>query len=158
MNSILQKRINLPVNFINYITLVLSFLGTFIALIAWIYGSKNSSTCYNQSLFMYDNACEVIFFIFGIFAPVFIISLITLKSKSNLLKSWNIFTFIYLLVYLFLVIKIPSDTHGLDFLPIVKGTVFIFLVPLYIFLSLIILGFQYFKFKNPKIGIKIELQ
>ncbi len=75
--------------------------------------------------------------------PIFLFSLITYKMKEVVFLSWRKFTFIYLFIYLFIVIVSPWR-HA-DFSPFEKGVDGLFMLILYIVLSIRVIGRQYIK-------------
>ncbi len=85
--------------------------------------------------------------------PIFIFSLIVYKLKERVFLLWKKFTFIYLSIYLFIVIIAPWR-HA-DFSPFEKGPNTLFLLIIYIVLSIIIISYKSIilhKYKKQKLN------
>lgn len=78
--------------------------------------------------------------IFGIFIPIFLITLISYFLKEKVFTAWRKFTFIYLSIYLLVILVTPSYCDA--YLPICKQMSFMFLVPIYFVISLILIIYK----------------
>lgn len=80
-----------------------------------------------------------------IFIPVLIYGFFLLKSSIGVFKSWSNFSFVFILIYWILIAITPARTHGLDFLPVTKGSVALVLAALYSFVSMLVIVFNLVK-------------
>ena len=80
-----------------------------------------------------------------IFIAIFVFSLLTFKLKDTTFISWRNFSLWAIPLSLIIITFLPTQTHGLDFVPIVKGTVIIFLTILYSIISLLLVFYQFLK-------------
>ena len=83
---------------------------------------------------------------FAIFIPIFISSLIVYRMKEETFLSWKKFTIIYLFIYSFLIIVNPWMPA--DYSPFAKNTAFMVLVPLYFFISFILITYKSIKLRG----------
>ena|SRR3989344_2446931 len=81
------------------------------------------------------------------FISVLIFSLITYRLKELTFSSWKNFSLWAIPFSLILITFLPTRTHGLDFVPVTKGTVIFFLTILYSIISLILIVYKSFKKK-----------
>ncbi len=79
------------------------------------------------------------------FLSVFTFSLITYWLKDSIFISWRNFSVCAVFISLIIISFLPTDTHGLDFIPITKGTTIFFLTILYSFISLGLILYKSFK-------------
>jgi len=88
----------------------------------------------------YASRCSDISYLFVIFSlifvAVFIFSVITLKLKESTFEIWRNFSIWAIPFSLMLITFFPTRTHGLDFVPVTKGTVIFVLTILYSIVSL----------------------
>lgn len=77
-----------------------------------------------------------------IFIPFFVFSLITFKLKESTFSAWRNFSFFAIILSLVLISFLPTRTHGLDFVPVTKGTVIFGLTILYSIVSLILVAYK----------------
>ncbi len=83
--------------------------------------------------------------IFWLTIPISFYGLITLFLRDSVFRSWFKFTKYYFIISVLIVLIAPTSTHGLDFFPIVKETVTIFLSVLYSAISLILIIYKLIK-------------
>ena len=83
--------------------------------------------------------------IFWLTVPVFVFSIITFLVKRDTFQSWTKLTNYLFSISIVIILLTPTSTHGLDFFPIVKETVTIFLAILYSIISLILIIFKSLK-------------
>lgn len=119
--------------------LIIGFFGTLIQVI-----SK-----YNVDLGIcssYSSKCNDVAYILTVyswvFVPLFIFSLITYKLKQSTFDSWRKFSIWSIPLILIIITMLPLSTHGLDFVPVTKGTVVFFLTIAYSALSLILIAYK----------------
>jgi len=98
----------------------------------------------STSSFLLERWYESIIYFLFIFIPIIILSIINLYIKNNTFNIWRKFTFFYLFFYLLLIIITPSRC---SYLPLCEEFIFIYLVPLYFILSLILIIYQSLKTK-----------
>ena len=125
------------------IVLIWSFIGSIIAVFSWYYLKQDSVICYNTSWSNIENTCGLLIMIFSVFIPIFISCVFIYISKRNIFSTWSVFTFVYLCIYIFILILAPEKCDA--YLPICKTTSFLFLMPLYILSSLILIIYKSFK-------------
>jgi hypothetical protein len=82
-------------------------------------------------------------YIFIIFVPTFIFSLITFRMTENIFLFWRNFSFIYLFIYLFIIFIAPWEYT--DYFATDKGTMSLMLIVTYIVISFFLVTFKYFK-------------
>lgn len=107
----------------------------------------NELLCGGYSSFCSDLGKLIMIYSF-IFVSIFIFSLITYKLKDKTFNSWKNFTVWFIPLSFIFISFIPTDTHGMDFVPIVKGTVIIALTILYSTISLILIIYKSLKKDN----------
>ena len=92
------------------------------------------------------NSCSFVSEIFilylMLFIPVFLFSLITFKLKESTFSLWRNFSVWAIPISLIIISFLPTRTHGLDFLPITKGTVIFSLTVLYSVISLLLIIYK----------------
>ncbi len=79
------------------------------------------------------------------FIPFFIYSLITYKLKESTFDFWKKFSILWIALSLLVITFLPTSTHGMDYFPIVKGTVILFLTIVYSITSLLLIIYKSFK-------------
>lgn len=108
------------------------------------YFSKDLGICSN-----YASKCSDISYLFVIFSfifiPVFIFSILIYKLKDSVFLSWKNFSIWVIPIFLIAISFLPTDTHGLDFVPITKGTVIFVLTILYSVISFILILYKSLK-------------
>lgn len=82
------------------------------------------------------NVSEVLTIYFLLFVPMFIFSIITFKLKELTFILWRNFSIWAIPISLIVISFLPTNTHGLDFIPVTKGTVIFLLTILYSIISL----------------------
>lgn len=87
---------------------------------------------------------------FWLTVPILVFSIITLFLKAEVFNSWIKFTKYYFIASVIIILITPTSSHGLDFFPIVKETVTIFLSALYSVISLFLIMSKFFKKSNPE--------
>lgn len=86
------------------------------------------------------------------FISVFIISLIVFRLQEPVFSSWKNFS-MWVIPFVIVIITIfPTRTHGLDFFPIIKGTVSVVLSIIYLAISVILIIYKSLKVKQKEIG------
>jgi len=117
-----------------------------IILISFILTSISVSFIYlndsNQCFWMYKK-CELIAYAITIFIPIFVFSLLTYFFRVEVFNFWRRFTFVYLLLYLFVSILVPFQCDA--YFPLCKKNTFLILIPLYMGVSLILIIYKSFK-------------
>ena len=83
-----------------------------------------------------------------IFIFMFLLSLITFFLKEKVARSWRFFSIWAVFLSLVLITFLPTYTHGLDFVPLTKGTGILMLSTLYAFISLILIIFKSIQLRN----------
>jgi hypothetical protein len=131
MNSLTKKRI-----------LFLSFFGLIIQIISRY--SVDFGVCENYASSCFD--LSYLFIIYSIISiPLFVFSVITYKLKDEVFISWKNFSIWWIPLSFVIITMFPTDTHGMDFVPIIKGTVSLLLSSLYSVISLVIILYKSFK-------------
>ncbi len=97
------------------------------------YASKCNDKAYILTIFSF------------IFIAVFIFFLITFKLKDSVFNTWRNFSVWAIPACLIIVSFFPTNTYGLDVVPMVKGTVAMFLTILYSAISLILIIYKSLK-------------
>lgn len=104
---------------------------------------RSADFCYWRSL------CSSVFglvFIYSLVSvPFFVFSVITYKIKESTFISWRNFSIWWIPLSFVIITMFPTDTHGMDFFPVIKGTVSLLLTSLYSVISLAILVYKSFK-------------
>ncbi len=93
--------------------------------------------------FRIENIYEGLIYILVFFIPVLIFTFINMFLKDQTFYSWKRITLIYLLIYSFGVIITPS--HCDTYFRLCKETIFFFLIPLYIIISIILIVYKSLK-------------
>src|SRR3989344_8474098 len=88
---------------------------------------------------------ELLGIYFLLFIPVFIFSIIIFKLRESVFSTWRNFSLWAVPISLIVISFLPTDTHGLDFIPITKGTIIFFLTILYSLISLILIIYKSLK-------------
>ncbi len=88
--------------------------------------------------------------IFWLFVPILIYSLILLIVSKDIFISWFKFTLYFIITSIIIVLFTPTTTHGLDFFPIVKETVTIFLASIYSVISIIVITIKSISIHNKE--------
>lgn len=88
---------------------------------------------------------EVLRTFFLSFVSVLIFSSITFKLKESTFLSWRNFSLWVIPLLIFTTFLFPRNTHGMDFFPILRGTVSIVLSLIYSIISLILIFYKSFK-------------
>lgn len=100
----------------------------------------------------YPNNCNDVSYIVVIytfiFIFVFLFSIITFFMKEKVASSWRFFSVWAVVLSLILITFLPTYTHGLDFVPLTKGTGILALSTLYAFISLILIIFKSIQLRN----------
>jgi hypothetical protein len=113
---------------------VFSFLLTIVFFVANLLSKQDF--CY------WKISCFNTFSFIGVISMPFIlvlfVSLINFKLKDLAFMSWKKFTFIYLLIYIFIIILVPSHS-GDEYLDISRGLVGVILSCIYFLSSLILI-------------------
>lgn len=103
---------------------------------------------------VYDNLCCIDdrrFNVFFIFLTIFIFTIIFVNLNENKFKIWKKFTFIYLLIYLF--IYFLSPTQGNGFVWFQRETISFFGPVFYLFVSIILVFYKSLK-KEPNQNVE----
>lgn len=79
------------------------------------------------------------------FVSVFIFSLVTFRLTETTFYLWKNFSVWAIPVSLIIITFLPMRTHGLDFVPILKGNTIFFLTILYSIISLILIFYKSLK-------------
>lgn len=77
--------------------------------------------------------------------PFILFSIITYKLRQQAFDSWRNFSIIWIPLSFLVISFFPTETHGMDFFPVIKGTVSLFLASVYSIISLLIILFKSFK-------------
>ena len=85
-------------------------------------------------------------YVFVIFIPILIFSLITYRLKEDTFLSWQKFTVIYLFIYLFIIIIAPWQ-HD-PFFPIEKEIMVMIFCSIYTLISLILITYKSFSLRK----------
>lgn len=111
----------------------------FIFLFSYLFGKSSlcSLDCYRKF--------EILIIYSLLSIPALIFLLITYNLKEPTFVLWKNFSFWVIPVCLIVISFFPTYTHGMDFLPIVKGTVAIALTILYSAISLLLILYKSFK-------------
>jgi len=96
----------------------------------------------------YWDVCELIGYVFAIFAPILISGMVVFGLREEIFISWRKFTFIYLFIYLFIIIVAPWGKA--DFISFHKEIIFMTLVPLYLATSLLLIIIKSYKLKKQQ--------
>jgi len=80
-------------------------------------------------------------YVFFLFIPLFIFSLITYKMREGIFESWWKFARIWIPLSMLAILVAPSYTHNWIF-PITKGTVAVTLSVLFVIISLVLIIWQ----------------
>ncbi len=104
------------------------------------YGINMLSSCRHEKYCSSVTEIGVIYLL--PFISIFIFSLITLKLKESTFKLWKIFSFWVIPIFLIIISLLPTRTHGLDVVSIVKGTAVLFLTILYSITSLLLIIYK----------------
>ena len=119
--------------------LLYSILYIILFLFTYIFGKSNycSLNCYRSF--------ELLIIYSLISIPFFVFSIITYKLKESTFILWRNFTVWAIPISLVIISFVPTNTHGMDFLLLVKGTVILALTTLYTIISLILIIYKSFK-------------
>jgi len=82
---------------------------------------------------------------FWLTVPILFFSIVVFSLKESTFKSWTKFTNYFFIISLVIILLTPTSTHGLDFVPLVKETVTIFLAILYSIISLVLIIYKSLK-------------
>jgi len=127
----------------NWAIIGISGFSAIIAIVSWSLARLNSSECFS-SLSPHGNLCFDLVFIFSIFVFIFVEALVLIIiNKKNIFESWVKFTFNYLIIYLIIYYIVPAECDA--YLVICKQTVWLFLTPLYVVLSIIFIAYKSIK-------------
>ncbi|OGI65644.1 hypothetical protein A3A95_01645 [Candidatus Nomurabacteria bacterium RIFCSPLOWO2_01_FULL_39_18] len=135
-------------NLINWFTrkklFVISFLGAVVFFVGnFVDISIPVDVCYQEGFC--GDISEALMVYFLIFLPFFIFSLITTKLKDSIFFTWRNFSLWALPISFLFISFFPTFTHGMDFLPIIKGTVSYTLAIVYSIISLILIIYKSLK-------------
>jgi hypothetical protein len=89
---------------------------------------------------------EFIYYLAMIFIPIFIGSIITLKTKEEVFLLWKKFTFIYVCIYLLIVAMAPWI--GGNYFSVEKEVASQIFSLLYLFISLILITYKSIKLRG----------
>ncbi len=106
--------------------------------------SVDIGICFNYASKCYYTSDLIVSFTY-IFISVFIFSVITYKLKDSTFTTWRNFSIWMVPISLIIIAFLPTRTHGMDFIPITKGTVIFLLTILYTLISLILIIFKSLK-------------
>lgn len=125
--------------------LLVGFLGS-LFFILFLYATKvGLCNLINSScLETFDSFAENI----TISLPLFLLSLITFKMRSEVFSAWFKFTRIWVPLSIFLVLISPEYSHGL--IPLDKGTVSLAFSALFLVISLFIIFIKFFSKQSNK--------
>lgn len=120
---------------------ILSFFFSLVFIVSYFIHSADF--CYWRQ---YCSLVSEIFTLYSLpFISVFFFSLITFKLKEPTFNLWKNFSMWAIPISLIIITFLPMRTHGLDFVPVVKGTVILFLTILYSIISLILIFYKSLK-------------
>jgi|GEM_PF-2153114 len=128
---------------------VLFFSLTLVILNTIATNTVNFGICPGYPTRCFDKADLIISYTY-IFIPVFFFSLITFFTKPEVSRPWIVFSFFMVPLSLILISFLPTYTHGLDFVPLTKGTAIFGLTVLYSLISLILIIFKSIQLRNQK--------
>ena len=103
--------------------------------------SVDLGICENYSTSCFDKIS--IFRVYSfIFVPFLLFSIITFKLNDKTYSIWVNFSKWFIPLSLLIVSAFPNFTHGMDFVPITKGVISLFLVVFYSAVSLVIILYK----------------
>jgi|SRR3989344_58506 len=126
-------------NLVNWFTkkTIVIFSFSFTVIFSILYFINGFSSCRHDKYCSNLTELGVIYLL--PFVSVFILSLVTFKAKEPTFKHWINFSVWTIPTILIIITLFPTRTHGMDFLPITKGIVSVFLVALYSIVSLFLI-------------------
>lgn len=128
MNLLKYKKINIKLLFTSLLLLLITYLINV-----------------NSGVYVLKKLSEAIFLLT---IPVAFFSVVTFFVKNNVFLSWVKVTKYFLITSFVIIMIAPSSTHGLDFFPIVKETLAVFLSIVYSVSSLFVLIYRTIKTRN----------
>lgn len=101
----------------------------------------------NSGVYFLKKLSESIFFII---VPIVAFSVVTIFINQKVFLKWAKVTKYFFFSSLVLILITPTSSHGLDFFPVVKETIAIFLSILYSVVSLFFILYQSLKLSKQK--------
>lgn len=140
MNKILEWFTRKRIFIISFIIFIINIIANY---------SVELGICFNYPNKCNNNAELVIIYSF-IFIFIFIFSVITYYLNKSIFIYWRNFSIFWVLFSLIIISFLPNNTHGLDYLPITKGSVIIFFSILYSIISILVIIYHFIKNKYFK--------
>ncbi|MDQ5922792.1 MAG: hypothetical protein QG644_500 [Patescibacteria group bacterium] len=121
-------------------------LGSIIGLLSWFLLKNSGDICPEINILNYINICSLLLYIFGIFPAMLVTYLVTFLIKKDIIFFWKKFSRNYLYIYIVLVIILPNICDS--YLPLCKQTAFLYLIPIYFIIYIMLFVYQSIKSRN----------